>query len=268
MLLIALGWGLYESKTIRSGEANLKEEKLKSELVLSEKLQLEKELKNTNDRLAALQRTYNESEGSLAEALKNSAFKDAGLASRQKENASSKRKYNELEALKKSLEQQLASLNNSVQQLQSENQNLNNSIASLQLTNQNLKEELSKAHLTYYDKPLVEPLRGKKDKLVAKASRTKKLRVNVMVPSEHKEIKFKIVNPQGNVLSSPDDGTLAVRIVDSNLNIVSSAEKTVQPGFKQMELVYLPKKMLQPGIYQIEVMSEHLALGTVQVRLR
>jgi DNA repair exonuclease SbcCD ATPase subunit len=266
LLLGAVGWGTFEARKYSALEADFNEEKLKHELLYSEKLTLEKELGSNNQQIAALLKKRQELEEALAKARERDPNSDV-LARLRNENSLAQKKYRELESAKQRLEQQLAELNNTLVQAQSENKELNATLASLQQTNKNLNEELSRAQLAYYDRVMVESLRGKNDKLVAKASRTRKIRANVWVPANLRDVQFKVIDPHGDVLSKPEGGTLAVRVVNKG-EAVTSAGKSLLGGYQEIEMIFLPKKKLQPGIYQIEVTSENLVVGSLKQRLR
>lgn len=269
LFLLALGWGIFQLRVNDSLQKEVNAEKLISESILSEKLSVEKEINKIKGQMASIEAKNNELNSSLATLSGKLSDKEKEAERIRRESNANKKKYSELDLQKKKLEEELASLNNTIQQLQASNTDLTNSVAALQKQNQNLSEELEKAHLAYYDKPMIEAVRGKKDKLVAKAARTKKLRATVMVPGNLKEVEFKIINPDGQVISNTEDGTLATRVVNNNINLVSASGKTTPSNtFKQMEMVFVPKKKLKAGVYQIEVVSENLAVGNLQIKLR
>lgn len=266
LLLGAIGWGTFEVRKYSALETDFNEEKLKYELLYSEKLTLEKELGANNEQIAELLKRRQELEDALAKAREKVPDNDAIVRLRN-ENKLAQKRYSELESSKQRLEQQLADLNSSLALAQSQNKELNENLASLQQSNKNLNEELSRAQLAYYDRVMVESLRGKNDKLVAKASRTRKIRANVWVPANLRDVQFKVIDPQGNVLSKPEGGTLAVRVVNKG-EAVTSAGKSLVGGYQEIEMIFLPKKKLQPGTYQIEVTSENLLVGSLKQRLR
>lgn len=266
LFFFALLWGTFQARKNGSLERDLNDEKLKYEAALSEKLQLQKELESRSEQMTALVKKSQSLESALADAEKKKVSPEL-IARLQRENAAAKKRYAELEAEKKNLEQHLQDVEGSLARTILENQDLNGSLTSLQQANQNLKDELSKAHLAYYDKALIEPVRGKKDKLVAKASRTRKLRATVLVPASLTNVQFKILDPQGNLLSDPGNGMLAVRTLSQG-DAITSTSNNGAVSYKELEMIFLPKKKLKPGVYQIEVTSDNLLVGSMKQRLR
>ncbi len=269
LFLLALSWAIFQVRTNDALKKEVDNEKLAYENVFSEKLSKEKEIMKIKGQLAALEESNGKLTTSLHDQSLQLAGKDNEINRLHKDNSVNKKRYAELDALKKKLEKELIDLNNTIQQLQVNNADLNSSIASLQQKNQLLSDELKKAHTAYYDKPLIEASRGKNDKLMAKASRTKKLKATVMVPASLANVQFKITDPKGKLISGSEDGTLATRIVNKNAN-ASASLSTASAGeiYNEVEMVFLPKKKLTAGVYHIEVTSENLAVGNLQIRLR
>jgi multidrug efflux pump subunit AcrA (membrane-fusion protein) len=269
LFLGAVTWGGFQYRANSSLETQLDNEKLESESRLSEKLFVEKDLEKAKAQLALLDKRNKELDKSIQSLSQESEVRDDKLAKLQRELAANKKKTSEFQALQADLENQLTSLNASLQLLRNEKENLSVALAASESRNESLKDELGKAHLAYYDRPLVEPLRGKSDKLMAKASRTQRLRTTLMLPDGLKDVQFKISNPNGEVISnSPDHGTLAVRTIETGAGALASTNNTVARGYKQVEMIFIAKEKLAAGVYTIEVQSEGLPVGSLQLRLR
>jgi len=269
LLLLTLTWGIYQMRVNSSIQNSLNEQKLLSETNLSAKLALEKELDKIKTQMNALELEREDLDNKFRGAEKK--FNDGQLevARARKESQDNRKKYAQLGEQKRKVERELEMLKNSLQQLQYENNELKNNVAALQKNNQTLKDELQLAQRAHYDQPLIEAVRGKADKLMVKAKRTQKLKVNVLVPEELKEVQFKITGP-GGVLSQNEDGTIATRVVNTNATAFSSSttSNASLPKYKQMEMIFTSKKKLQPGVYHVAVMSENLAVGDIQIKLR
>lgn len=88
-------------------------------------------------------------------------------------------------------------------------------------------------------------------------------------PGNLKEVQFQIFDPSGNLISaSADNGTLAVQITDGDHTVARASNSSTGQTYKQAEMTFLPKKKLVKGIYRIEVLSENLTVGSLQMRLR
>lgn len=269
LFLGSLTWGVWQLREINSLENSLNKERLSSESRLSERLAVEKELSESKTHMAGLEARINNLNVSLEDAQRRSAEKDALVAKSQREVTAGRKKYAELEASKKDAEDQLVNLQATLNQLKANKEELASRIASLEAEADNLKRDLSRAHLAYFDKPLIEPLRAKNDKLMVKASRTQRLKATVMIPNALKDLRFKITDPNGQIISdSADKGTLAVRVSESDQNAITSAGTTAVQGFNVVEMTFLPRKKLSAGTYHIEILSENLAVGSLQLRLR
>jgi hypothetical protein len=269
LFLGAFTWGAFQYRMNSSLGTQLDKEKLESESRLSEKLFVEKDLEKARVQLALLDKKNRELDKSIQSLSKENDAKDGNVARLQRELANSKKRTAAVEALRTDLEKQLASLNDALQLLRNEKEDLSVALAASESRTEMLRNELSMAHQAYYDRPLVEPLRGKNDKLIVKASRTQRLRTTLMLPDGLKDVQFKITNPNGEVISnSPLDGTVAVRVIENGMGAMASTNSTVTQGYKQVEMIFIAKKKLAAGVYTIEVQSEGLSVGSLQLRLR
>lgn len=269
LFLGAITWGGWNARINSSLSSHVDQEKLRNEQLLSEKLLVEKNLATLGGQLEDLEGKNENLLRQIEEAKNLAALKDGSIQQLQRQLASNKKTYSDLAAINREMENRLTSLNQQLAQLQSERLAANQETESLRTQIDNLKRELAMAHSAYYDRVLVESTRGKKDKLVAKASRTKKLKATVMIPSGLKDVQFQVFDPSGKLISSaPENGTLAVRINESENSVASSSNSGSVQTYKQAEMIFLPRKKLPSGLYRIEVLSENLSVGTVQVKLR
>jgi len=269
LFLAALSYSGWQYRVNIDLESSLDESRLKSESLLSEKLSLQKNI----EQMKAAESEFRENIRSLQKqstaAESENARKDETNSRILRELASTKKKLSAMEASRNELEQQLAAMTDANRLLQNEKADLNSAMASLQQHNAELKAEADRAHVAFYDRAMVEPLRGKKDKLMSKASRTQRLRATFVLPSNLKELNFKITNPAGEVISnSPEDGLLAVRVADDNQGALTSTGSMTTQTFKQVEVLFEARKNLTAGVYTIEIQSEGLAVGSVRLKLR
>ena len=270
LFLLAGTWGALEMREISKLEADLATEKLKSESLLSERLEAESKLAKADVSIRDLNRQILELDALLANARKDAADRTAALSKVQSELNRRKNESASFAAAKSDLEKQIDALKASMRDMEAEKRTLAQQIESLKSQNENLQREAQLARNTYFDQPLIVTSRGKSDKLVIKASRAKKLTATLILPAALKEIKFKIFDPAGNEISSnSSSGTLAVNVVDAGKNTASaSSGRAGGVTFQQVEMVFLPAKKLKPGLYKVEVLSEGLNVGSLQMKLR
>jgi len=269
LLLGAIAWGGWNVRENRGLEKSLDQEKLRVEALLSEKLLVEKDLAANEEKIGELFRKNEMLARQLEEAGNANKLKDGSIQQLQSQVGSNKKKYADLLASNTQLENRLTLLGQQIKQMQDDKLAASIEQESLRSQVDNLKRELAMAHSAYYDRALVETTRGKNDKLVVKASRAKKLKATIMIPGNLKEVQFQIFDPSGNLISaSADNGTLAVQITDGDHTVASATNSSTGQTYKQAEMTFLPKKKLVKGIYRIEVLSENLTVGSLQMRLR
>lgn len=252
-------------------QGNLNAERLKGESILSQKLILEKDLARFKSQIESLKGTNSELDKELARTSAQLAAKEAEFKKVQNESMSLKqlkKQHNELLVMQKEWENSIASLKDKIQTLENEKNDLSKAIASLEERNKILSEDLHKSQLAFLDYSQLETLK-KNGKLTASARNTKKLKATFEVPSNLKEISFKITDPSGKVLTEKE-GTIASRIVADSKSYTASVASYAETAknLRRMEMVYLTNKKLKPGTYKIEVLSENLYVSSLQVRLK
>lgn len=224
LLIVALiGTGIYYSSN-KSLTKNLNSEKLKSEMMLSEKLELQKEMEAFKNRISALMGRNSELDQFLSSTTQKLLDKQAELNRIKRENGNIKQLKKELADLgqmKRDFESRLLALNESIQKLNAEKNALNQTIASLQEDNKQLAENLEILSSMTADNYLVETTK-RKDRLTVVAKRTKKIAVTFKVPDNVVEdITFKIMKPDGKVVEGKDKG-IAYRVVNGDEGLVAS----------------------------------------------
>jgi hypothetical protein len=268
MFLGAIAWGGWNARLNGGLNSELDQEKLRNEELLSEKLLVEKNLAITSTQMEDLANINETLERQIHEAKNLNMLQDEDIRQLRRQIGANKKKYDELAVLNRETEGKLGSLNQQIAQLQVEKLAALEESSALKGQIDNLKRELAMAHSAYYDKPLVESTRGTKDKLVVRAARTRKLKATVMIPSNLPDVQFQVFDPSGKLISgAPENGTLAVRISESDNELATSSNNNVQT-YKQAEMTFIPKKKLAAGTYRIEVLSESLSVGSLQMRLR
>ncbi|MDZ4714820.1 MAG: hypothetical protein SH819_05060 [Cytophagales bacterium] len=274
LLLVCVLWLSYQMRTNSTLEESMNSEKLKTESLLSEKLLLEKDISKFRAQLSSLTGKNQELDKVLKQTSARLDVRENEFNRIKKENQSLnqiRKQSKEVQALKKELEKELEATTASYKAMQLENKKLSMSVASLEEKNKMLTDELQKAMLASVDYTQFDAVRGTKGILTVKASRTRKLIANFIVPSGLKNISYRVIDPSGNALTEKD-GTIASRVVVNAENYTvsasngSSAPHTAKPS--KMEMTYKPARKLKPGTYRVELLSDNQYVGSTQVRLR
>jgi len=254
----------------RSQSKNLNDEKLKSEMMLSEKLALQKEIETFRNQINSLSGKNSELDKLLAETSKKLSEKEAQLSRVVRENGNIKtlkKELADLNKMKKDFESQVLTLNESIRKLNSEKDALNQTIASLQEENKQLAANYEILNSMTADNYLVETTK-KKDRLTVVAKRTKKITVSFKVPENIiEDISFKIIKPDGKTVEGKDNG-VACRIVNEDEGLTASINGGAIKVSKKIEMTYEPKEKQKPGLYQIEMYNGEKYIGTCNVKLR
>ena len=257
-------------KSNKSLTKNLNSEKLKSEMMLSQKLELQKEIEAFKTQVNSLNGKNDELDKFLTSTTQKLLDKEAELKKIKRENGNIKqlkKQLADLEDMKKDFESQVSVLFESIQKLTAEKNNLNKTIASLQEENKQLAENLKIISSMTADNYLVETTK-RKDKLTVVAKRAKKMAVTFKVPDNVvDDISFKIIKPDGKVVEGKDSG-IAYHVLNANEGLMASADGGAIQVSRKIEMTYEPKEKQKPGIYKIEMYNADKYVGTVNVRLR
>jgi len=258
----------------RSLKDQLQKEKIRSETLLSEKLNLEKSIDKFKKDLASLQGKNAQLDKIVRETSDQLTKKESEIRKLMAENASLadlKKKNEELEVLRKQLEEQIASLNMNMDQLIAENKKYSEQLASMKTENASLATHNALLEAMLADNYRIEALKGRHDKLTVAARRTNKLMVSFDIPAEvGKDLYFKILTPDGQELSSRNDESVIMKFYDENKNLMASLTGTAagNQNAKRAELIYKPVNKLTKGIYKFNVYNGKEYMGSIQVRLK
>ncbi len=269
--LILSGIFIYSNRSFKN---QLEKEKIKSETLLSEKLNLEKSLEKFRKDLTALQGKNAQLDKVVKETGNQLAKKESEIRKLMAENASLadlKKKNTELEALRKKLEEQIAGMNMDMNKLIAENKKYSDQLATMKTENQSLAAHSALLEAMLADNYRIEALKGKHDKLTVAARRTNKLMVSFDIPAEvGKDLYFKIVTPDGQELSSKNHESATIKFYDENKNLMASLTSTASgsKNAKRAELIYKPDNKLIKGIYRFNVYDGKEYMGSIQLRLK
>jgi myosin heavy subunit len=270
-VLIFAGFLVYRNLDMKD---QLKNEKIRSESLFSEKLNLEKNLEMFKQQLATLEGKNAKLDRVIKETSDKLAKKEAEIRKLNAENASLaglKQKNAELEQLRAQLEEDVRGLNLNLEKLMAESQQTKNDLQAMKTKNESLAEHNAILEAMLADNYLVEAVKGKHDRLTVMARRTDKLIVSFELPSDvGNNITFKINTPDGKVISSENNATATLTFKDIDQNYMASVSGTASgnKNTRRAELAYEPEHKLVKGVYRFSVFNGKEYVGSTQVKLR
>jgi len=249
---------------------DLNAEKLRTESLLSEKLQNEQELAKLKADFSGLQVKSDANDKLLAETNQQITDINRRIRALSGENVNlraSKKELEELQVVKDSLDKEYDKLKLNQEKLVTQNDDLQNSIKALETSKSDLIEKLRINETYDADNFYAYGSRGKADRLVFRA---KKLNVNFEVPQSLTEaISFKVLTPSGTTISS-DDKALTWTISQDERNFTASLSAVTgesEPS-QQVSLNYASKKRLAPGEYKIQILCSDQNIGNCRLKLK
>lgn len=252
----------------------LTDEKRKSEALLSEKLTMNKSIKNYKSEIDELHGKISGINKYLADANLDIQNKNTEIGRLRTSNASIKElneKNAELEKLKQQLSEELAKNNKELAEAKEEYEKLNNQLSLALETNEDLENDNSILKQLFSFNYRTEALKGKKEKLTVNAKKTDKLLVYFDLPGNiNNKIHFNVVTPDGKELSSDKDLAATLKIMENGDGLTASSNhKPIgKTGTKKIEMSYKPTQKMEKGVYQFNLYNEDRFLGSTQLRLR
>ncbi len=272
LALILTGIFFYTNRSLKD---QLNKEKIKSEALLSEKLNLDKSTDKFKKDLASLQNKILQLNKSVKGTSDQLVNKNAEIKKLIAENASLqdlKKKNAELEALRSTLENEIIGLNLNMEQILAENKRMVEQLATIVRENESLTLHNALLEAMLADNYRIEALKGKRDKLTVAARRTNKLMISFDIPAEiSEELYFNIITPDGKELSSRYDRSVTMKFHNQDKNLMASLTGTPSGSqdAKRAELIYKPEQKLSKGIYRFNVYNnEGEYMGSIQLRLK
>ena len=266
-LILAIGSNAKNKK-------NLGKEKTNSESLLLEKQKLESNLEKLNSDLSRLNQQSDANARLLEESnlkIAENEKKNKALSGEVKMLRSDKMELADLKKAKADLDAEYSQLKSERDRILVQNKDLEKSIASLENEKSDLTAQIEKARLYNTDNFLVTATRGKKtEKIVIRASRTKKINMSFEIPQNLTEtISFKIGTPGGAIINPEDKGLSWFFPLDSRKLTASLSAVTgeFEPS-KQVVLNYVSKGKLAKGEYKIQIFSNGNNVGNCRIMLR
>jgi myosin heavy subunit len=265
---------VFTSVSNSKGKRNLNAEKQTSEKLLSEKLSAEKDLAKLKTDFSTLKQKSDATQKLLNEAnikIAQNAKKINSLTGENRSLRENKKELEDLKKLKADLDKEFARLKSDYDRLTAQNKDLQNSLALLETENKKLAISLENMRKASTDNFLVTATRGKKaEKIVAFASRAKKLNIAFEVPSSLTDaISFKMVTPSGTTIN-PDDKSLTWVFPQDSRNFTASLSGVTGEfeQSRQVVLNYLPKGKLAKGEYKIQIICDGNNIGNCRIMLK
>jgi hypothetical protein len=258
-----------------SQKNKLKKEKIRTEALLSEKLELEKNMQAFQKQMAALKSKHASLDKKMKETNELLAGKENEIKKLMAERASArelKKKNAELEALRQQMAADIDSLVLNMERLMKEQLLVKEELDAMRATNDllNLRNSMLEALLS--DNYRVEALKGRNEKLTVVARKANTLVSSFDVPAGMGEaIHFKVITPEENEISSVDSRFATVRMQDYEENLMASISGGAAGSntfSKRAELVYKPEQKLSKGIYRFQVYDGTSYMGSVQLKLK
>lgn len=272
LLVVALIGMVIIHDSNRSLEDMLNGARLTNESILSEKLSLDKDIRNFKNQLTSLHSKNKQLDKQLADANTLIAGKEKELKyASPARTRSLEKELGDMKRMRSQLEKQIADLNTQMKSLEGTNNDLNSQLVSLSAKNKELtaNNELMKAFAA--NNYRVETSRGKNEKLTVVAKRTKRLKVGFDLPQTVVEkIEFKIKTPDGKVIDKEEDGLSSVILdAEDGSDLMVSLEPLGDfEVTKRIEMRYEPKKKLSKGVYTIDIYNGNTYMVSCQVKLR
>ena len=267
--------GLFVNKNAEI-KHKLADQKLKSEMLLSEKLnldksivKLDKDVGESSDKNIHLNKKFVEINASIL--AKNNEIEilkaqNASIKTLQKKNE-------ELDILTQKLNTEINGLNNSLANANAENNKLANQLTAYSNSNSGLSADNAILKAMISENYRTEALHGKKERLTVNARRTNKLSVSFDLPGStaNNKIYFKVIKPNGQEISSNDDlASTTIRIEENGDGFVASSDANTigSSGTKRVEMTYKANEKLKNGIYQFNIYNDDRFIGSTQLRLK
>lgn len=278
LFFISLFTSIYFFNGNRSITEDLNKERLRTESLLSQKLQLEKEmgqfrkeitqLNGQNKDLDQLLKETNQTLDGKEQQIKRLIADNMSLGKLKKEVA-------DLRKLKEGFDKQIVALNADLSKLRQENNTLKNNysdaqnlIAGLQKENKTLKSNLDLAS-AIANNSLSEAVK-KNNKMTVSSRRARKIQLAFDIPQKSLSgLDFRITSPKDKVFTS-GDGSISHKLILNDGNPVASLD--AQTGYYEISqrvvMEYAPKTRMEKGIYKVDVYSQNMLIGRMQVKLR
>lgn len=276
ILLASVVSSVYFMGTNSTIKVRLNDERLKNELLLSEKLSLNKELYQAVDRIHVINENRLESEELLAQANLKLTEKGRELAGIKMENAKVKdlrEQLTDVREMQDDFMHQITVLKMQNETLENENFEQLESMSLWQLEREDYMKQIKAAtanSMIRIDNHQVDAFKyTTKEKSTVKAKRTKKLVFIVDVPQNiASDIGFNLTTPNGKVITDKSKN-LSWKVVNNDDSLLASINQFDNEvvASNEVKLTYTPIIKMKPGVYKIGILHKGKNIGNCRVRL-
>jgi len=276
-LLLIGGAFIYISITIALNDRmanDLAKEKLKSELLLSEKLSEQKKNVHLAKQIKRMDAKYKLASINLKSALEKLSQMEGDLdkARTESNKKTIQRQKEEIETLLKKINRDSVDNGIALNQVKAYSSALESKVSDKTSEIQQYIHEIERLRRLNIGDVKTETLK-KNNRLTFKATKTKTIRVNLKIAGHADNLTFQINDPSGKKMSI--DGKNSSLVVHDYPNQSTSQAFIISPEiqlksiekFKIIEIVYLSPNKLTPGTYKITILSPQDILGSCLIRL-
>jgi hypothetical protein len=255
-------------------EHDLKKQKLKSELLLSERLAEEKKNSELSYSYKELEEKYNATILNLDKTLSLVSRRDGELRIERSgiKEALIEKQESEINNLGRKIKRDSVKTSKELFRLNSENSELKNAVASSEKNSEQFQADLSKLNQLRISSTSV-IVSKKNNRQTIKASKSKTITVRLGVSENINDLDFKIFDPTDKSLPVNEKNLSWKRLE----KVASAASKSsyVNPelqtslnsNVQEIEMIYRPEEKLPKGNYKILVYTEGQLMGSVMTRL-
>ncbi len=276
ILLASVVSSVYFMGTNSTIKVRLNDERLKNELLLSEKLSLNKELYQAVDRIHVINENRLESEELYAHASLKLTEKEKELARIKMENAKVKdlrEQLTDVREMQDDFMHQITVLKMQNETLENENFEQLESMSLWQLEREDYMKQIKAAtanSMIRVDNHQVDAFKyTTKEKSTVKAKRTKKLVFIIDVPQNiASDIGFNLTTPNGKVITDKSKN-LSWKVVNNDDSLLASINQFDNEvvASNEVKLTYTPIIKMKPGVYKIGILHKGKNIGNCRVRL-
>jgi len=251
----------------------VRSEKLSRETMLSEKLQLEKEIAKLHVEQSAQKEIVGELNHQQAALSGRLRVKDEQIRALNRLYTPAevlRKQHRLLEKDRNELVQKVTDYQASLRDLQSEHNDAVRTVALLRDQNLSLAGQLRAAQMQSLNDVRIEAL-TRRNGLTVRARNIRSLVVSATVANVVDKPVFRIITPEGRILST-EDGNVVTRIIDNDVSLkFAGLQKGVLPQAalrRRLEMVFTPKLRLAGGTYTVQILNDDTVIGSLQTTLR
>lgn len=256
-------------------QLDLNNSQLKNEKLLSEKLQLDREISQLKGEMITLTSHSSELNSRLETANGRIVEQEKNINQIRKQNNSMKKELDAMRKLKAQLEIEVDNLKAANQALTTANKQLEKDMNGLVAENSALKDKLKNAAVLKASNFRVEVMRKRQDKLTVKASRTHQVSVSFDLPESamaslgKSKVYMVISGPNGKTMTEVGATKKTIYADGLKMEFTPTLTKEVDlgRGHQRITIAYHPENEMSEGLYKVELYTDNLFLGNSQFRL-